>query len=188
MNYLILIGNVVGYIVACLIYDQRLPLLSIPSIVGVLIGGAISFSVLPILALLDKVNKPERSMTKEEWKKEYREGREEDYKNFRSQHTKVDSLIYALNDEDERVQGYAARALEEIKDSCAVEQLIATLKLDISVVECKYIVRNIKILGEIGDKRAVEPLREVSKKALDTGVRKAAIKAITKIKQTNRKP
>lgn len=34
-----LVGNIGGYIVACLIYGERLPLLSGPAITGILIGG-----------------------------------------------------------------------------------------------------------------------------------------------------
>ena len=47
MKRIVLIGNIVGYVIACLIYGQLLPVLSGPALVGVFAGGAIAF--IPVL-------------------------------------------------------------------------------------------------------------------------------------------
>jgi hypothetical protein len=43
MKRIVLIGNILGYIIACLLYGQLLPVLSVPSIIGIFSGGAIAY-------------------------------------------------------------------------------------------------------------------------------------------------
>jgi len=68
--------------------------------------------------------------------------------------------------------------LGKIGDSRAVEPLITALK------DKNSDVRKIAayVLGKIGDNRAVEPLTDTLKKDKDHRVRKAAKKALEKIK------
>ena len=45
----LLIGNIAGYLVVCMLYGKQLPLLSAPSIIGIIIGGVIAVVVFPML-------------------------------------------------------------------------------------------------------------------------------------------
>lgn len=89
----------------------------------------------------------------------------------------VKGLIKALGyQRDAGVRKGAAMALGELKDSRAIEPLIAALK------DRYYDVRQvvIKALEEIADARAVEPLIAALKGG-DSGVRKAAVNALVKL-------
>lgn len=52
MKKFILIGNVIGYLLTCLIYHQVLPVFSIPAILGIIAGGAYGVFVVLLLYLL----------------------------------------------------------------------------------------------------------------------------------------
>jgi len=71
-----------------------------------------------------------------------------------------DSLIAALKDEEPYVRGAVAVALGALKVIAAVELLIDMLKTEYRT----DVLRDIAFaLGKIGDKRAIEPLRNVVK-------------------------
>jgi HEAT repeat protein len=118
----------------------------------------------------------------------------------------IDPLIEAL--EDKNVQRKAVEALGELRASRAVEPLIALLKVqsindfdndivvalteigqpavDHLIAGLKDINRNVrgevtKALGEIKDKRAVDPLIEVAIYDNDSWVRETAVEALGKL-------
>jgi uncharacterized membrane protein YeaQ/YmgE (transglycosylase-associated protein family) len=45
MQFIPLIGGMIGYLVACLLSGHLLPPLSLPSLIGVVVGGAIALVV-----------------------------------------------------------------------------------------------------------------------------------------------
>lgn len=49
MSKNLLIGNIVGYLVACMLYGQLLPVLTAPAIIGAFIGGVLGIIGIPML-------------------------------------------------------------------------------------------------------------------------------------------
>lgn len=87
----------------------------------------------------------------------------------------LQALIDALEDESASVQDAAAIALGELRDSRAVKPLIAKLK-DESIQQVAAWA-----LAMIGDRRAIEPLKEALFEAEDAGMRGMAARALGKI-------
>ena len=192
MNAL-LIGNVAGYLVAYLLYGQLLPLLSGPAITGALIGGAVGLFGRPLVLtvtwwITDLARQPRGNALMSEnppTRQELQEQKRREYASFLEGHAEPGDLVDAINDEDSRVRTLASQAIIETRDVAAIEPLIAALKTDVGVCGSQESVGRIKVLGEIGDQRALAPLLHVFKNASDPGVRKAAGAAITKIKKSS---
>ncbi len=72
MGRFLLVGNIAGYLVACLIYGQLLPVLTAPAIIGALVGGAVT--VVGVVVLVGAEGGPvsKGSSAKERWKEQHR--------------------------------------------------------------------------------------------------------------------
>jgi HEAT repeat protein len=93
----------------------------------------------------------------------------------------VGALLAALNDEDELVLTWVVTSLAALRDIRAVEPLITLLNRAPSS-EIRYMA--IRALGDLGDKRAVEPIRCFINDD-NRHVQRDAVSALEKLTHTN---
>jgi HEAT repeat protein len=85
--------------------------------------------------------------------------------------------VQRLNDDDEELSPQVARALRKARHPASVDVLVSRLEQDDRETQTE----SARALGEIGDRRAVGPLRQLFKKSADAKVVSASGEALARL-------
>ena len=162
MNNPLLIGNVAGYLVACVMYGQLLPVLTAPAIIGALVGGVIAVIVLPIIAGASSdtyVN--DRHMPTEIDKREAVSGSFKDKIVEHVANLSTEEKLNLLATGDSSSRKCAIQALGDVTDENVFEELMPSLDDEDEAV--RFIAA--QVIGKIGNSTHIGLLEQRKAKA-----------------------
>ncbi|HUK56042.1 MAG TPA: HEAT repeat domain-containing protein [Nitrospiria bacterium] len=148
------------------------------AILRLLVTGVLFFSVTAV-ALADRVD----DLLKMLQSKTPMDRREAAHELGRAKDSRaVSPLIAALKDEEPMVRLDVSGALIEIGEP-VVDPLIQAMKLDNDSI---FLWNAIRVLEEVGDPKAIEPLKEIEQKHPDPSIQQISKYALEKLQRTQK--